>query len=524
MSTRSVSISRPDRPRGTLAERRRASHKRYNEKRRAKLSTGTTNEDDPKTTRKRGKSFARSAVYKRDWRAKRTLKQQQQQIGALETEVRILRAEVKQRERFAAAKAEQNCATLQDALEQAQQQLTQQQQLSAQSLNYLGPRGYDERFARMCAKFMEEGASESNAGPMIKTAAEFFTDRKLVSVPSPRSLGEFARTAGIVGEGIVAKYIAKHSESNQVVALHIDQTTKYGVSLHGESVSLPDGKTLTFGISATPSKSTEHQLAASERLRTDIAESGAAVFGLKPRDPLQAVGAVVADAGGVEEKMRQLLSEKRNQLQQQAQETSDMRGSESEQDVPDGKDEKKDDTSTQTDDDIMMLNCHKHKLSNITTAAEKNGMKKAVNGGQTALDLEKLVAKGFRQTSDWGHSKGAEFDAFCKSKNANNDIKDMQPSKGTRHHMRFASMVWIVLAAPLLIEFLELVAQAPPPAESDLQRIKANQLNRYACVLATFVHACALERCTRRSRTTEQSHRSLRQQRSVAKCKHPAFF
>lgn len=86
-------------------------------------------------------------------------------------------------------------------------------------------------------------------------------------------------------------------------------------------------------------------------------------------------------------------------------------------------------------------------------------MKKLTGDKKTALRIEYLTAKSLRRTSHWGHNKGAEFDAFCESKNKPNDVKQMGPSKGTRHHMRFASMVWLFLAAPLICAFIKRICK-----------------------------------------------------------------
>lgn len=128
---------------------------------------------------------------------------------------------------------------------------------------------------------------------------------------------------------------------------------------------------------------------------------------------------------------------------------------------------------------LTKLLCHKHKLSNVTAATEADGVKKTGVGNQTAFDLERAVAKGFRVQSSWGHSRGAAFTLFCKSKGEVNWLARLPPSSKTRHHLRFGSFVLLFLAISTLQKYLETAAPKAKRATTVAAgAATANKLNK----------------------------------------------
>lgn len=411
--------------------------------------------------RKNTKSYTKSAVDKREQRLHAQAEQKDDENAVLKSRLRQLRqsGEVRRRE------AEQNTSALEEALESAQRRLTDNEDRGP--LDFRLPNGsYDPGFAIMCGQVVAAGAAPAIAGDVVQTVMEWTSGRPLASKPCPNSFGEWNRTLKIVSEGVLAKRIQQNSTNDNCNALHYDHTSKYGVNLTGAAIALHD-KVLPLGISATPSKSAADQLAALQRMRADVASSGAAVFGLPARDPLAAIGAVVTDGGATENAMWRTLQQQQQNLHKEFAKDEKKR---------EGKQEKGDSKS-----EMLKLECHKHKLSNITTEMQKNGINATGTGKKTAMDAEFMTAKGFRQTSKWGHNKGAEFDAFCQSKHEQNFVKEMGPTKHTRHHLRFASMRPLLLSIPLLTKFIANVAAKSKSnaeeADTDA-RAKANTLNR----------------------------------------------
>lgn len=528
--------------RGRVAERRRDTHRKHNEKRRADERDSDAGTAQTHSHTRARKSYTKAAVDKREYRAAAASNAERERVHALEAELEQLRKDGTRKQLIEAAKHEENLEAVLAALERAQEQLESQQQLQAKPLDFRLPSGeYSCAFARLCAKVLGHGTPAAYAGDVIRDVAEFVSQRQVASVPCQKTLGEIVRTAGIVAEAVVAKALHEHAaaESPAIAAVHIDETTKNGVSLHGESVTLPAG-TFSYGVSACASKSAQDQLAASKRLRADVMEAGAAVFGLPREDPLLHTGALVSDSGATEEVIRVGLEQQRQELQEQkrvsdseekqstdtdaemdTEEDADSKANtecasesgtetdtdsenetesdaesqantdgevdaETDSEAENGKDEKREEDKEEKEtkakqklaadvlEIIIKLICHKHKLSNVTKATEQNGMKACTNG-ESALDALYLAQKMLRKTSRYGHAKGTELEALCESEHEPNDISHMGPHKGTRHHLRFADLPWLALAADLIIKFISKVATKSKGGKKDASRRKANK-------------------------------------------------
>lgn len=462
-------------PRGTLAQRRSAWNRKYYQAQKVAASEASSDERKPR----HGKSMTPSAVNKREQRLRQRLRESEEKVKKLEEQLRVQSRENAARLLIEAAEAEENLAAVLQALEWAQGQLAARDRQKAGPpsgplpLDFrTGPHGaYATDFVIMCTKVVNHGASPSFAGDVIKIVTEFITKRPMASVPSDSIFRTWVRESGIVAEAVVAQKVHEHmeSKSTSIIAMSIDQTSKFGVSLHGASLSLPSGL-LTLGVSATATKSTEDQLAANQRLRDDVSSSGEAVFGLPKRDVLMDLGGLLSDSGATEEKMRRILEEQKKT----AEETAEMiESSDEESETENGKDEKDEKRGKRNETElekifgsIIKFVCHKHKISNVTSALAKLLA--------AAFQAEYEAAKGFRQLSPWGHNKGAEYNAYCESKSVPNDVKSMHPTKHTRQHLRLASMPHLFLAAPHLVPFIKSVcARTKRPFKSKGKKKKA---------------------------------------------------
>lgn len=295
--------------RGTLAQWRRANYNKYNHQR----DQTTASSAKSSAAVSSGKSYEKAAVDKREYRAKRALATERERVEELEREIQELRREATRKQLIQAAQAEENIQALLEALEAAQAQIEAQSAVSANPLDFRNSNGeYSCEFARLCAKVLGHGTPASYAGEVIREVAEFVSCRKLAAVPCPKTLGEMVRTAAIVAEAVVGKALHDHAQSGAEAkaTIHVDETPKNGVSLHGTSWSLP-GQTLCGGVIAMPSKSAQDQLAANDVLRNQIAESAAAVFGHPVIDPIVHTGAFQSDSGATEECIRRGLEEKK---------------------------------------------------------------------------------------------------------------------------------------------------------------------------------------------------------------------
>ena len=77
----------------------------------------------------------------------------------------------------------------------------------------------------MCGKVLVLSKT-NHASDVISIVAEFLVKRSLISKPSERTLGRWAKAGAIVAEAKVAKALFDHKPEDGTIAMHIDQTTK----------------------------------------------------------------------------------------------------------------------------------------------------------------------------------------------------------------------------------------------------------------------------------------------------------
>lgn len=265
-----------------------------------------------------------------------------------------------------------------------------------------------------------------------------------------------------------------------------------------------------LGTKETPTKSAPDQLQANKWMREDVARSGEKLFGIKPRDLLRDVKFTVTDGGATEQAIRRGLQKEKAAMLESEDEHSkpESEQSESEQDAeaeqsePDqeaedersesvqsedeqeesnadqernGKDEKEDSEDEperngkdekeeqrgkdeKEESDLIGLPCHKHLLSNVTTATEKDGVKQTGVGDLTAFDLGYKLADVLRFQATQGRQQSEAFDAFCKAKDLENWIGDMRPFAHSRHHNRWQVFAPILLSLEAVTNWLKKAA------------------------------------------------------------------
>ena len=341
-----------------------------------------------------------------------------------------LRAQAKEREQELVEREQQTLAHVLQQLDNANERLDNQQMTNSMT-DVRGPNGeYSSDFQMLGAELTSSiGERPAQRALKIMTGVE----------PARNTLAKWERAAAMVAEAKVAKCTA----DSKSLTMQFDQTTKFGVSIHGAGVVVPGKGRLTLGVRATPTKSAADQLAANRTMREDIARSGEALLGIKPANMVQSIASVMTDGGKTEAAMtRELNAEKVSKAPKAKKKRS-------------GKDEKEEKLD---ESEIKQLLCHKHKLSNVSVETEAKGIKLTGVGEETALDLEYNIAKGFREQSAWGHSKGTAFTTFCNSKEVPNWLSRLQPSTNTRHHLRLDSMDRICLSLPTLRAYLETAA------------------------------------------------------------------
>ena len=218
------------------------------------------------------------------------------------------------------------------------------------------------------------------------------------------------------------------------MGLSIDLTTKHAIHIHGCKVLLPS-RQLSLGVAETASKSTLHQLKANQRLRANVAESGVAVYGLLPQlaNPALVTGVGLRDGGPAEAKFFRELPEERKELFRQGGLAED---------------------EAEKQSAMADLRCHKHHTSNITKDVATKALQVA-SQSKNPYELLRLVAKGLRMRSKWGHTQGGRFNTYCQMRGQPNYVNKILPIKGTRHHLQSRSMVWLFLAKDLIIEFIK---------------------------------------------------------------------
>ena len=246
------------------------------------------------------------------------------------------------------------------------------------------------------------------------------------------------QASGILAEAEAAKAIQDHQDSGgaATAGLSIDLTTKHSVISMVRRFCCQIG-ICHWGSAETASKSTLHQLKANQRLRANVAESGVDVYGLLPQlaNPALATGVGLRDGGPAEAKFfSEELPKERKELFRQGGLAEDEAEKESA---------------------MADLRCHKHHTSNITKDTATKALQVASQSNRDPYELLRLVAKGLRMRSKWGHTQGGRFNTFCEKKGQPNFVEKITPIKGTRHHLQSRSMVWLFLARHLIIEFIK---------------------------------------------------------------------
>ena len=423
-----------------------------------------------------GRSMNPDAVRKREARLRGTVEVQREQILLMKKEIEELRRESLKQELWSAAEIEEDLeAALTEILRlreeiDARERKEAGPEIQTETIDYRLPNGaYQSKFTQLCAKVMDRGAAASWTPDVIEDVVEFCHGKLLAKKPSVRTLGRVKKGSGILSEAVVAQALSNHREKNsaQTVTMHYDQTTKFGVSLHGASLNI-DGQMYSLGIKATPSKSAADQLDANRLMRANVAESGRIVLGLEmsgESDVIMATGAVVTDGGPTEAVIQRDLQEEKERKSTEAGMSK---------------------AQAKANATITHLPCHKHYLSRITNKTMNLVLKNL--GVADPMALEWNVAKGYRATSDWGLSKGKEFERHCARRGVPNDLKNTKPPKHTRDHLRWASMASIYLAAGPLKEFIELLARKERRGQGEARGLaEVNSLTRYCCMHANAI-------------------------------------
>jgi len=234
----------PSAERGTLAERNAA----YQARHRAR-QTPTYRDDASGQQRRAGKSQEPEAIRKREYRARQQAAKAEEKAATATQEAEYWKAEAAKAHRLATEKViellktqaslDKALAELEELAEQLEvaEAETPSSEPDPEQLETKQGSAYRSDFQLMCCKLVFAGVPQCHASYVIRAVLEWRYKSKLpkLQLPSRKTHAGTVQAGARLAEAVGAKIV---SESQDVVVLHIDATSKLGRTGHGGTLTV----------------------------------------------------------------------------------------------------------------------------------------------------------------------------------------------------------------------------------------------------------------------------------------------